>query len=366
MLKILVLNWRDPLHPEAGGAEVHLDKVLSYLATKYKVVLVSTRVTSKDEMFTHNGYEVIREGHPLLFNFTFYFQWKNKYSKQGFDIVIDDISKIGLQTPLYIKDIPIVSIFHHVHGHTLFQLIPFPMSLYVYIMERVALKSYVNTVMVVVSESSKKELLKIAPFKNLTVLHNGIGDEYLKIKRISKTPFQICVLSRLTKAKRVDVSLKVFKLLLNQIPESRLFIAGKGSEEEKLKKLSKDLNINHAVKFLGFITEEEKLTLLEQSEALLFTSEKEGWGITALESSASSTPVFGFDVPGIRDAVQENINGRLVSFNDVDKLAIKLEEYLNSNNKNELQSRANCYAKNFSWDRIVKEFEIIMLTTKNH
>ena len=70
-LKILALNWRDPLHPEAGGAEIHLDYILSYLATKYTVVLISTKVSSSEETFVHNGYLIKRIGHPFLFNFTF-------------------------------------------------------------------------------------------------------------------------------------------------------------------------------------------------------------------------------------------------------------------------------------------------------
>ncbi len=362
MSKILALNWRDPLHPEAGGAEVHLDKMLSYLATKHEVVLVSTKITTTSETFSHNGYKVMRIGHPLLFNFTFYWQWKNEFSKQGFDIIIDDVSKIGLQTPLYIKDTPIVAIFHHVHGHTLFQLVPFPMSLYVYIMERIALKSYKDTPMVVVSDSSKQELLKIAPFKKLTILHNGIDKEYLSLRRVSKTPFQVCSIGRLTKAKRVDLTLEVFKLLLNTIPQARLIIAGKGNEEQNLKELVKKLNIKDSVEFVGYISEDEKKQLLEQSEALLFTSEKEGWGITAIESSACSTPVFGFDVAGIRDAVQEGTNGHLVLFGDVEALSFKLSEYLNGTQKRELQGNAYCYSKNFDWDRIVREFEMILLS----
>ncbi len=361
MSKILALNWRDPLHPEAGGAEVHLDKMLSYLATKHEVVLISTKTTTS-ETFSYNGYTVMRVGNPFLFNFTFYWQWKNEFSKQGFDVVIDDVSKIGLQTPLYIKDIPIVSIFHHVHGHTLFQLVPFPMSLYVYIMERIALTSYKNTPMVVVSESSKQELSKIAPFKKLTVLHNGIDKDYLSLRRVFKKPFQVCSIGRLTKAKRVDLTLEVFKLLLKDTPQARLIIAGKGKEEQTLKELVKKLHIESSVEFVGYISEDEKKQLLEQSEALLFTSEKEGWGITAIESSACSTPVFGFDVAGIRDAVQEGTNGHLVTFGDVEALSSKLNEYLNSEQKRELQGSAYCYSKNFDWDRIVQEFEMILLS----
>ena len=360
-LKILVLNWRDPLHPEAGGAEIHLDRILSYLATKYTVILISTKVSSSEETFVHNGYLIKRMGHPFLFNFTFRFLWKKELENENFDIIIDDISKIGLQTPLYIKKTPIIALFHHIHGHTLFQLLPFPIALYVYIMEKMALKSYLDTPIIVVSESSKQELLNLAPFKQLTVIYNGIGEEYLKLRNPKKIPLQFCSIGRLTYAKRVDLSLDVFQRVLQKNPEAIFFIAGKGNDEERLKTHVQKLKIENSVKFLGFISEKEKINLLENSQALLFTSEKEGWGITAIEASACQTPVFGFDVAGIRDAVQQNVNGYLAPFGDVESLASEIIRNLESNNIEKLQGKAYCYAKKFSWFKIFQEIEFTIL-----
>lgn len=361
-MKILVLNWRDPLHPEAGGAELHLDKIISYLAKKHQVVLVCTKINKKEEIFSYHGYEIRRIGHPFLFNFMFFKIWHKYLRNENFDVIIDDISKIGLQTPLYIKNIPIVSIFHHIHGHTLFQLLPFPVALYVYCMEKIALLAYKSTPMIVVSESSKKELLAFSNFQYINIIPNGIDKEYLSTRRIDKVPFQLCSVGRLTKAKRVDLAMDVFQKIYQQHPEARFIIAGKGSEEQYLKTYAQKLGIIDAVKFLGFVSDTTKKQLLEQSEAMLFTSEKEGWGITAIESSACSTPVFGFDVAGIRDSVQQGVNGCLVPFSDVNSLAIHLQEYLQNSQKQELQGRAYCYAKNFDWDKIVKEFEMFLYT----
>ncbi|MGL4676602.1 MAG: glycosyltransferase family 4 protein [Brevinema sp.] len=360
-LKILALNWRDPLHPEAGGAEVHLDHLLSYLAKKHNVVLISVRVAKTNETFSYHGYEIRREGHPFLFNFTFSYLWKKNLSSQGFDLIIDDISKIALQTPLYIKDIPMIALFHHIHGHTLFQLLPFPMACYVYIMEKIALRAYQKTTMIVVSESTKQELLNFAQFQKILLLPNGIDKNYIEIRKFSKIPFQLCIVGRLTRAKRVDLSLEVFRLLLQKYPQARLLIAGKGPQEQALKNYAIQLQIDHAIEFLGYISEEEKKRLLEQSQALLFTSEKEGWGITAIEASACSCPVFGFDVPGLRDAVRDGVNGFLTKFSDTKALVSLLILYLQDSEKNALQARAFCYAKNFDWDRITQEFEMILL-----
>ncbi|MGL4560849.1 MAG: glycosyltransferase family 4 protein, partial [Brevinema sp.] len=315
-MKILAINWRDPKHPEAGGAEVHLDYILRYLAKNHDVTLVSTRISKNHDIYFYHGYKVWRLGHPLFFHYTFRFLWKKYFQHEGYDIIIDDISKIGVMTPTYIKNIPIVAIFHHLHGDTLFQLLPYPLAFYVKFIEVRALKKYRQTPLIVVSESSREELERLATFEDITVLSNGIDPDYLIPKKITKIPYQLCSIGRLTKAKRVDLTLEVFSKLLIKYPSARLLIVGKGPEEDHLKKMAKQLNIAHAVEFKGFISDIEKKLVLSTSEAFIFTSEKEGWGIVVIEASAFETPVFGFFVPGVKDAVKQNINGKLVSFAD--------------------------------------------------
>lgn len=367
MLKILALNWRDPLHPEAGGAEVHLDALLSYLAQKHNVTLISTKVKGQKKQFMYHGYEIVRLGHPLFFNFTFRFLWNKYFKNQNFDIIIDDISKIGLGTPSYIKKIPILGIFHHVHGDTLFQLLPYPIAIAVKFLEIYALKKYKDTCLVVVSESSQKELQNISSFKNTIILPNGIDSRYLKLSKIKKNPYQLCTVGRLTKAKRIDLAIHIFSNLLNDFPDARLIIVGKGPEEKNLKRLVCQLQIEEFISFKGFVSEEEKKNILSTSEAFLFTSEKEGWGIVAIEASACQTPVFGFDVPGIRDSVKTGINGYLAEFGNIELLSNALKYYFESSteDKYRLQNKAYCYAKNFDWEKICQEFELILYNEIN-
>ncbi|MGL4366685.1 MAG: glycosyltransferase family 4 protein [Brevinemataceae bacterium] len=364
-LKILALNWRDPKHSEAGGAELHLDHILSYLAQKHEVVLISTKVHAYEEEFVYNGYQVLRIGHPFLFNFTFKQIWNSKLKDIGFDIIIDDISKIGLQTPKYIKNIPIISIFHHLHGHTLFHLLPLPLALYVFVMERMALKVYVDTPIVAVSQSTKNELLQLACFSKIHVLPNGIEDNYFSLQKTEKIPFQLCSVSRLTKAKQIDHSLQIFSKLIVEFPQAQFFIAGKGPEEKQLKKFAEKLGISYAVHFLGFVSEQQKIDLLRSSMGLLFTSQKEGWGITAIEASACKTPVFGYRVPGLIDSVQENINGFLVDFGNKQELTNILTQYFKSSETEQqaVQAKACCLAKNYDWKRIAQEFELLIFNT---
>ncbi|MGL5721922.1 MAG: glycosyltransferase family 4 protein [Brevinema sp.] len=360
-MKILALNWRDPLHPEAGGAEVHLDKVLSHLAQHHEVRLISTRVPDEEFSYVRNGYLVERAGHPFFFHYFFKRQWKNHYSKLGYDLVIDDVSKIGLGTPRYIHSVPVMAIFHHIHGNTLFSLLPFPLATYVYHAERHALKYYLKTPMIVVSPSTKDELMRLGNYQDLRVIPNGIDDEFFM--QAPKTKNLLCYVGRITKAKGIHYSLLAFAKILKKFPDARFVIAGKGKESDHLHALATDLGIFSSVEFRGFITEQEKISLYKESTAVLFTSEKEGWGITAIEASACSTPVFGFDVPGVRDSVQNGVNGYLVPFEDIDALADKVCWYLNDESAQQsLPQTAQNFAKDLSWKKITSDFEAEMLS----
>lgn len=362
-MKILALNWRDPLHPEAGGAEVHLDKVLSHLAKNHEVRLVSTQVINQEFSYMRNGYLVERAGHPLFFHYTFKQQWLQHYSKFGYDIIIDDISKIGLGTPSYIKDIPVVGILHHIHGDTLYTLLPYPLAFYVYHAERAALKKYLHTPIIAVSPSTEQELKHFAAYTDIRILPNGIDEAFFVESK--KKDLQFCYIGRITKAKAIHYSLITFSMLLKKYPRARFIIAGKGKESDKLHTLAQNLGVSHAVEFRGFITEQEKIDLYKESVAVLFTSEKEGWGITAIEASACRAPVFGFDVPGVRDSVQNGINGYLVPFADTNALADTISGYLeNPLEQQKLPENAQNFARSFSWDKITTEFENQMIQIK--
>lgn len=362
-MKILAVNWRDPLHPEAGGAEVHLDKILSHLALNHQVILVTTQVSGMPQEYQYHGYQVLRLGHPFLFHYTFRKLWQQRFQYESFDIVIDDISKIGVSSPQFIRNVPILAIFHHLHGHTLYQLLPFPVASYVAWAEKYALRNYRHTPIVTVSPSSKDELMKILPFDKVTVLPNGIDDGFFVSS--DKTPGLFCSVGRLTKAKRIDLSIKLFSLVNRQFPYTELVIAGKGKEESRLKQLVRKLNLENKVKFLGFISEEEKIKLLSKAVGFLFTTEKEGWGITALEASATGTPVFGFSVPGVKDSVINNKNGFLVPFGNIENLYKHIEIYLSFDvtKQKQIQQSAQTFAKQFDWASITRQFETILLKT---
>ena len=89
----------------------------------------------------------------------------------------------------------------------------------------------------------------------------------------------------------------------------RLWIAGQGDDRPRLERLAARLDLGEAVRFLGFVTEEEKLELLRTVWAVVFASPKEGWGITNVEAAACGTPAIASDAPGLRESVRDGETG---------------------------------------------------------
>lgn len=363
-MKVLVVNWRDPKNPEAGGAEIHIDEILKRKPRDWKVDFVSAAYPGCAPVESMHGYRVIRIPDNYLFNFKFRRYWEKTLSANGYDLVIDDISKIPLATPRYIRQ-PILAIQHHIHGESLFTQLPFPLALYVYLMERFFLKFYRNTPLVAVSESTRKELMKLCSFSQITVSHNGI--EFRKLNAAYAPPAKkkpvILYFGRLKRYKRVDHVIRAFEAVKMSLPAAELWIAGKGDHEPALKELVQRMELGDSVKFLGFITERQKSEVFSRATLGVIASEKEGWGISVIESNAAGVPVIGYDVEGLRDSIQDGRTGYLVKNGSIGALAGRITSVL-ANRKllDRLSRNAVKWASRFDWDNMAAEFYRIART----
>src|SRR5881628_1934841 len=108
-------------------------------------------------------------------------------------------------------------------------------------------------------------------------------------------------------------------------PTARLEIAGAGDYRPALERLAASLDLGERVRFLGRVSEDEKLRLLRRAWALVFASPKEGWGITNLEAAACGTPVVASNSPGIRESVRDGETGYLVPHGNNTAMAAALD-----------------------------------------
>jgi glycosyltransferase involved in cell wall biosynthesis len=99
----------------------------------------------------------------------------------------------------------------------------------------------------------------------------------------------------------------------------KLAIVGGGSLLEDLQKLRDSLGLTDSVFFLG--TRYDVPLLLKCFDIFVMSSKHEGHPIGTVEAMASGLPVVATNVAGLRDIVQDGINGLLVELEDAEGLA---------------------------------------------
>jgi len=146
-----------------------------------------------------------------------------------------------------------------------------------------------------------------------------------KKKGYKINPKQICFVGPLEENKAVELLLREFKTVSDKFPDVVLKIAGKGSQEQYLKQLTKDLGLQKKVSFLGWVQDVQKL--YEQSAFVVMPSlGMEQFGLVAAEAMMYETPVIVSDRGGLPWLVKD---GGIV-FNPLRKgdLAQKMKDLL--------------------------------------
>ncbi len=353
MYRILFINWRDIKNPEAGGAEVHLHEISGRIAALgHSVTLLASRFKGAPDEEVIDGVRVIRVGGKFTFNFHVPGAVRKLCGRQDFDIIVDDINKIPFYTPAYVRK-PILALAHHLFGRTIFLEASLPIALYVFLTESLIPLIYRRTRLVVVSNSTRDELLKrgLKP-GNVSIVYNAVDHtKYSPAPEARSADPLIGYVGRIKRYKRVDVLLRALKLVLESVPDVRLRVAGSGDHIDALKALALRLGIEDRVDFMGFVTEQQKIDMLRQVHVVANPSSKEGWGVTVIEANACGTPVIASNVPGLRDAVVDGETGLLVPYGDIAALAGKLTEVLrNDSLRDDLGKSALEWAGKFNWD----------------
>ncbi len=352
-MNILVINWRCIRNPEAGGAEVHLHEIFKRIvANGHRVTLVAHSFPGAAPEETIDGINTIHIGNKFFFHYQFRNYYLRHFAHDHFDLVVDDISKIPLNTHRYVRQ-PLVGIIHHLHGRTLFRELFWPMACYIYRKEKAIPRNYSDVPMFTVSESTRKELIELGynPGK-IDILHNAIDHSLFRktVAHKNNSP-TLVYFGRIKKYKRIEHIIDALALILRRIPDVRLKIAGIGDHLPALQQYSKQKNLTPYIDFVGPIKENEKAELLGNASLFVTTSQKEGWGITVIEANAAGTPVVAYDVPGLRDSIVHNETGILVPDNNVQLLAESISQLLQQPERLAIMSaKARAWSERFTWD----------------
>ncbi|RST73645.1 N-acetyl-alpha-D-glucosaminyl L-malate synthase BshA [Siminovitchia acidinfaciens] len=208
-----------------------------------------------------------------------------------------------------------------------------------------------------------KEL--VAPEKLIEVIHNFIdGRIYQKVNidglkegyDIANDEKVIIHVSNFRKVKRVRDVVTAFSKIASKV-KAKLLLVGDGPEMTEICDLVEDLSLSEKVLFLG--RQDHLEELYSMSDLMLLLSEKESFGLVALEAMACGVPCIGTRVGGIPEVIEDGYNGFLCELGDTDDIAEKALILLQNEELLERfsQQALSVPGERFEADMIVSKYE---------
>lgn len=160
--------------------------------------------------------------------------------------------------------------------------------------------------------------------------------------------------SNFRKVKRVQDVVKVFNEIRKTVP-AKLLLVGDGPERSSIEKLAEQSCSIDDVRFLGKLEAVEEV--LSVSDLFLMTSEKESFGLAALEAMACEVPLISTNAGGLPELNVDGLTGYLCDVGDIDEMAKKALQILDKDNLPKFKAAALKRAKEFELANILPMYE---------
>lgn len=176
-----------------------------------------------------------------------------------------------------------------------------------------------------------------APDDRIVLIPPAVDGQLFRPAQRPSNSRVILSVGRLVERKGFDMVLHSLPAVARSIPDVEYWCAGDGPDRERLHRISDELNLGKHVRWLGEISDEEKLKRYQTADVFIMPnriSEKErsveGFGIVFLEAGACGLPVIGGNSGGAPDAIVDGVTGYLVDPTDTSDISQRLIELLSS------------------------------------
>ncbi|WP_026968918.1 N-acetyl-alpha-D-glucosaminyl L-malate synthase BshA [Algoriphagus terrigena] len=198
--------------------------------------------------------------------------------------------------------------------------------------------------------------------REIEVIPNFIDLERFKKQRKDHFKKAICPndekllvhTSNFRKVKRVEDVIQVFYEVRKTMP-AKLLLVGDGPERDRMERLCRTLGVCDDVRFLGKLEAVEEV--LSVADLFLMPSEKESFGLAALEAMACEVPVLSSNAGGIPELNLDGVTGFVCNIGDVEDLTAKAKIILAEENLQGFKERALARAKEFDIHQILPMYE---------
>lgn len=311
-MRTLILNWRCPRNPRAGGAEFLTHEIAKRLvAYGDEVEWFSASYPGAAAEEDIDGVHVVRVGRQWTVHLRAFWHYFRRL-RPRFDVVIDEVNTMPFFTPLW-ADIPVFMLIYQLAREVWWYESPFPINALGYALEPVYLKTYKRIPVMTISPSTEQDLRKLGFSSPITVVPIGIAADVSQSAPKRAIPTFLYV-GRLARSKRIGDIIHAFGQFRAATMTGELWLIGDGPTDylSELDRLTNRLGLDRFVKFLGRVETAERTQRMSESHVLLMASAREGFGLVVAEAGACGTPAVVYDVPGLRDAVRHEQSGLVV------------------------------------------------------
>lgn len=227
--------------------------------------------------------------------------------------------------------------------------------------------------MIAVSESTKNDLKELfnVPAKKVSVIYEGVRTEKIKVKNHSVdslTKFKlgskfIYFVGTMEPRKNITTLLRAYKKFLEsdakypqvKFSDYQLVLAGaRGYKHERVFEMIKELKLSKQVKYLGYVTHNQKIDLMKKASVFAFPSSYEGFGLPVLEAMSLGTPVITSNVSSLPEIT--GTAALQVDPEEDNAIAAALKKLIADPKLQERLSKAGItQAKKFSWKQAAEE-----------
>lgn len=373
-IKNKILIFSTAYFPFIGGAEVAVKEITDKISDDFYFDMITARMDKKLKKYEKIGnVNVYRIGWgiPVLDKlFLAFFGWRmakklNKKNNYIFSWAIM-ASFAGLSALLFKKKCGVPLFLTLQEGDNLD-----------YIKKKSSLirKSFLNIFkkadfIQAISSFLKDWAISNGAQSDIFIIPNGVAiDKFKQLDGFNRDQFRsemsfnnndkiIITTSRLVKKNGIA---DLIKSLLYLPAEYKLLILGDGQEKNNLINLSKKINLNNRVYFLGIISHDQLPKYLWSSDVFCRPSLSEGLGNSFLEAMMAGLPTIATKVGGIPDFLKDEENGWFCEVENPKNIAEKIEQVFKNKELREkiIEKAIKTVENNYSWNLVADKMSNI-------
>jgi len=192
---------------------------------------------------------------------------------------------------------------------------------------------------------------------NVSEYYSGNGDSIRQEYGIPGKAFVVGYLGRIAEEKNMSFLQEAVMPFMKQQKDVHFLVVGDGDIAGVMKEKARSMGVSERMHFTGILKGKEKIDAYHAMDVFVFASKSETQGIVLNEAMASGVPIIGLDAPGVREVIQDGVNGYLIFEEDKILFSEKLEQLYNmeKSQKESFRNNARATAGDFDYKKSVQK-----------